>query len=232
MPFDQIHKRLLALQPENLDKINNLLEAFSLKRLNEITPGVSFSKPKVIWEIEQYVQLAIYRVYELGEGATEAWNSLHPATSFILTRALIENVAVLVDLTSQIESLTAEGKLTKIHNLVVNRLLGGKLERYPHELKITNVLTLIDKTDKQFPDYMVRQLYDFLSEFAHPNSLGMHRLYGHLEPSTQIFRLDPANAMTANNFTVLTQSLARILSIFGNIILKLESLYPQISKLD
>ena len=231
MPLDQIYKQLLNSHPENLDKINNLLKAILLNRFKEITPGTSFSKPKVLWEVEQYVQLTIHRVYELGEGATEAWNNSHPAICFILTRALIENVAALVDVITQIESFVGQNNLTEIHNLVVNRLLGGKLGDFPAELKISNILTAIDKTDNHFPDHQVRTLYDFLSEFAHPNSLGMHGLYGHLDAKTQILTIDPANAMTRQHFTVITQSLVRILSIWANTVLKVDTLYAQIIKI-
>lgn len=231
MPFDQTHKALLKTDAKLLDSVNSLLDAFSKGKLSEITPGSSFSKPKILWEVENYVQLSIHRVVELGEGAAEAWNNRRPAVCFILTRALMENVSSLVDLTYQTDAFVQNQKFIDIHNLVVNRLMGGKLGQFPPEVQIPNVLTAIDKTDKYFPDYKIRYLYDFLSEFAHPNSLGMHGLYGYVDPVTHVLKIDPSFGMNTRHFTVLIQALARALSVFRDAVLKIEGLYPLIVKL-
>jgi hypothetical protein len=48
------------------------------------------------------------------------------------------------------------------------------------ELKALNVLTAIDKMDKKmFPkkEASLRESYDFLSEFVHPNTFGIMGLY-------------------------------------------------------
>lgn len=227
MPFDVIHKKLLDIDAELVDEINSLLTALSGKRDPEVSPGYDFSKPKVLWEVQNYVQLSIHRVVELGEGATDAWNRTHPAICFILTRALMENVAALFDVTNQIETFVAESKFTEIHDLVVNRLMGGKLEKFPDEIRIPNILNAIDKTDKH---YEVRPLYDFLCEFAHPNSLGMHGLYGSIDPATHILRVDSSFGINAKHFFVIVHSLHRTLAIFWNTVLKIEKLYPGILK--
>jgi hypothetical protein len=231
MPFDEIHTRLLGSDSYLVDEVNKLLHALSVQQVKEVSPGPSFNKPKILWEVQNYVQLSIHRVVELGEGATNAWNASRPATCFILTRALMENVAALVDVTFQIEGFVQDNKFIEIHTLVVNRLMGGKLQKFPVEVQIPNILTAIDKTDKYFPNHRVRELYDFLSEFAHPNSLGMHGLYASIDPSTHILKIDPSFGMTKKHFTVIAQSLFRALNIFGNTILKIESLYPDIIRL-
>lgn len=231
MPFDEIHKRLLGTDSSLVDEVNSLLHNLSLQRVNEVSPGPSFNKPKILWEVQNYVQLSIHRVIEVGEGAANAWNTSRPATCFILSRAVMENVAALADVTFQIEGFVKDRKFIETHTLIVNRLMGGKLQKFPPEMQIPNILTAIDKTDKYFPNHRVRELYDFLSEFAHPNSLGMHGLYANIDPSTHILKIDPTFGMTEKHFTVIIQSLFRALNIFRNTILKIEDLYPEIRRL-
>ncbi len=56
-----------------------------------------------------------------------------------------------------------------------------------------NVLTLIDKVDKDFPGF--RKSYDQLSEYAHPNWCGVLGAYSHLDRDSYTVTFDAREAM-------------------------------------
>jgi len=90
----------------------------------------------------------------------------------LLTRAVTESAAFVCRLKELLETRNQYSS-DELHQKLQQILLGEKNSGLPESV---NILTLIDRMDKQIPG--VRKEYDGLSEFAHPNWSGVLGLFG------------------------------------------------------
>jgi hypothetical protein len=149
-----------------------------------------------VWSKAPYKALVIrgglmWRSQELGADAIQAFKDGRLATAILLTRAVIETVALHwrpADLIARREEISSE----ELSQTLTNMLVGWKND--PEFPKAPNVLTLIGHLDKLVPG--VRNSYDQLSEIAHPNFGGVHGLYAENDEEKLETRLGP-NVRTA-----------------------------------
>ena len=71
--------------------------------------------------------------------------------------------------------------------------MGSRDKSTPHEPY--NILTAVDKVDKEFDG--LRQMYDCLSEFAHPNWSGTLGTYGRFDRENHVLLFDQRRATKA-----------------------------------
>lgn len=144
-----------------------------------------------VWSKAPYKALVIrggllWRSQELGADAINAFSDGRLATAIILTRAVIENVALhwrLSDLIERRQEITPN----ELSDTLTRMLVGWKNDKeFPEAL---NVLTMIGHLDKYIPG--VRDTYDQLSEVAHPNYGGVHGLYAENEEANFTTALGP-----------------------------------------
>ena len=227
MAFNSTNRKYSRVKSEELELANTLVERLSSKRVRILSPATEPITPKVVWEIQSFVQLTIHRVVDLTNAISEFWERNRPAVSFILTRAILENAAVLFDVTSSIETSVKQSNFPEIHEAIVDRLVGGKHESSPRT--VPNILSAIDKVDKVHKGFRIA--YDDLSEYVHPNYSGMQWLYGKLNKEKIYLELDAA--LGANDLTLpaFFIPLASALQIINQTIERLESLYPAIWEL-
>ena len=107
--------------------------------------------------------------------------------SFVLTRAVIETVALIYWLHKKIAELLESKDIEKLDYFLMKAMLGSKdnttnIESY-------NVLTAVDQVDKVYKNF--RQMYDELCEFAHPNWSGLLGAYGHINREKFCLDLGP-----------------------------------------
>jgi hypothetical protein len=227
MTFDNANRKYLGDHPDWLDSANSLIAQLSDKRLGVVSPAGNPITPKVVWEIQNYEQLAIHRVIDLCDGVIQSWEAGRPVISFILTRAICENAAAIYDIADRIKSLVESKQFLDIHNTIVNRLLGGRVKEA--DLKVPNILGAIDKAMAYQPGF--RTMYDDLSEFAHPNYSGMLGLYGHIDKERIELRVDRTKGISEVKFGMLIYPLIASLRIVILAISSLHESYPAVWKL-
>ena len=169
-----------------------IIEAYlGLKKrlVREHSAAYAASVPKVVWKTAGVYQCLIRRTLEAADGMRAAWNSGNLLTAITMARSLIETGAVVRHLTDAIKKSVADKNTETLDRAVMNvgfgtridDLYDGAVEKGKEdELKALNVLTTINKMDKaMFPkkEASFRKSYDFLSEFAHPNTFGIMGLY-------------------------------------------------------
>ena len=94
----------------------------------------------------------------------------HGLGARILLRSGFETLAALIYLNHNIDAvLEGEMAFHKFSNLTTRQVGGSK--NVPERPSAVNVITMIDKGDKKYTG--LRQLYDSLSESAHPNFEGL-----------------------------------------------------------
>lgn len=112
-----------------------------------------------------------YRVVELAQATLEALHSLRTVAASISARAVVETAAVHDYVVRSIEKAVHDGSSFGADDVLMRSLTG---QRFNSKGGVTpiNVLTAIDHRNKEFP--MFREMYDQLSEYAHPNWQGVH----------------------------------------------------------
>lgn len=172
---------------ESFEDINKAIEALRDRRKECVTAVTDPLTPKPVWKVEVYVQGLTYRCVALAEGACQAWNGGNLLVAVILARCMVETAAMCWSFWSKLEIAMANEDLQEIDGHVMSHTFSSRWGDWQGDVSPTpNILTLIEKLDRHFlkaPDRSyVRQSYDFLSEFAHPNWPGTVGLFGDLNP--------------------------------------------------
>jgi hypothetical protein len=120
-----------------------------------------------------------WRTEELARCACNALAKNNIASGILLTRAVIESAAFIWRLK---EFLEERCKYTSddLCNNLEKMFLGWKDD--PDFPKVYSILTALDHMNKQFPG--VRERYNELSEFAHPNWSGVSGLFSVIDRET------------------------------------------------
>jgi len=99
----------------------------------------------------------------------------------------METTAMLYWLCKKIDEVVTSNELGEIDTFLMRAMFGGR--EVPEPMKAFSVLDAIDEMTKQFASY--RQLYERLSEVAHPNWRGVHGAYAQTDVRKHIERLGP-----------------------------------------
>ena len=115
-------------------------------------------------------EAALWRVTDLLTQSYALHNQGHGLGARILLRSAFETLAALIYMNHNIRAVL-EGELD-FHkfSLLTTRQVGGS-KNEPGRPEAVNVITTIDKADKQYTG--LRGMYDRLSESAHPNFEGL-----------------------------------------------------------
>jgi hypothetical protein len=131
-------------------------------------------------------QALTYRTVDLVESAMSAWSSGSWLSSLITGRAAIETVALAHEIKHQMRKLIDGKDATGLNALAQRQLYAAKVKPYLLDPKFLakTILSAVDRLNKEVPD--VREYYDALSEFAHPNARGHRLFYGKFDQETGI----------------------------------------------
>ena len=144
---------------------------------------------------------AMRRNLEITRAFAAAFNERLYIPLFVLSRAAVETGCLVFDVYAKTASmLDAHDKaaLVDYDERVMRVLLGSKSTAAagdPEQYQALNVLTVIDRLDKTTHEGL-REMYDALSEYAHPNYAGLLESYTEPHPdsgSTEFLR-DPLTA--------------------------------------
>lgn len=129
---------------------------------------------KIPFKAYSWCGAILHRAFELATSSIELYDSGNFITSSIISRALMETVGMLFWMHCRISGVVKEQNLGDIDEYLMRGSLGHKeTEGMPAAL---NALSAIDRVEKQFEGF--RNIYDILSEFAHPNWSGTFGTYG------------------------------------------------------
>ena len=140
--------------------------------------------PKVAWKAVVLYQCLVRRVLEAADGTALGWNERNLLTAITMARSLIETTAALHDLSENLKDAVSRESLDDVDAILMSRMFAwrtapGVAEDIPTS---TNVLTLIDRLDRWLKQRgasaaLIRRFYEDVSEFAHPNYLGISQIY-------------------------------------------------------
>ena len=134
-------------------------------------------KSKLPFKAVSIRELLIHRVAALSRSAVAHLENEDVVPGIVLTRAIVETVAVLYCLNQRLEKFLAapsEAEEDALDDFLMKSLVGARWEDHP--VQAQNILTFIDKVSKEIESF--RESYDVLSEYAHPNWSGMLGSFG------------------------------------------------------
>lgn len=115
-----------------------------------------------------------YRASELADTSIDLYHSQRFVSASMATRSLMETAAMLYWLHHRLKTVVDSGELGDIDEFLMRGSLGHRNRNdLPEAL---NALTGIDRVAKQYEGF--RDMYDDLSEFAHPNWSGTIGAFG------------------------------------------------------
>lgn len=166
-------------------EINEVHERLRDRCKSVVTAHTAPVTPKVVWKIDTFQQGVVYRTVALLDGATSCWNVGNGLGAVILARSVMETAAFVWDFTNKLSAAVKELSFGNIDGLVHATTFSTRWEGWEdHMPAAPNILTLLDKLDRHlFGDAggtHARDVYNFLSEFAHPNFPGTVLFFGEL----------------------------------------------------
>lgn len=159
---------------EGVGELNGLLSRLETRKVTRITLPEAENGFRTSNYIRVYCQANLRRCLGLLESAYGLFFTENGLASLICVRAIYETVASFIYFERNLNAKIEAGDLVTIHEFVrkaahftrENKLVST----YGKEVEAVNILTQIEKLKSLRPK--VREEYDFLSEFAHPNSWG------------------------------------------------------------
>lgn len=161
----QLNEIFARLAARKIDRLR-LIEADSLFR------GGNY--------IRAYCQAHTRRSLSLAESAFFLFFDENVLVSLLCARAIYETVASFCDFERQLQEVIATGDLAKTFEFTKAKVHATRipvlLEKHGNTVQATNILTQIDRLKALRPK--AREDYDFLSDIAHPNSMGGYLFFG------------------------------------------------------
>jgi hypothetical protein len=183
---------------------------------------------KLPYKATSFRELLIHRISDIADVAIDLYETNHLIPAFIVTRALFETTAMMYWLYQKSREFLENANEDAYDEFLMKGMLGSKdgttrLESY-------NVLTAVDRLDKNFKG--LRQMYDTLCEFTHPNWSGVMGSYSRTDEKNYTLYLgkEHANPPVAFGIGPLIGSLAIFQDYYnalGDVLMAINQGYEQ-----
>ncbi|NVM20150.1 MAG: hypothetical protein HWN68_00030 [Desulfobacterales bacterium] len=159
---------------ETLQTIGNLIEAFSARGLRKVTKEDTSSISKVPFKLISLRELYQYRLVDVSRAAYEQYEHGKYIPAFILTRAVMETVAMFYVCYEKLSKTLNTGVIDTTDDFLMQALFGSR--DGTGTVKHYNALTEVQHVGKRSKAF--EELYFSLCEFTHPNWAGVYLPYG------------------------------------------------------
>ncbi len=161
----------------NSEKIDKMINEMKIQLTNKVDHFHYSKIAKIPFKVHSFIEIMNLRMIDFSESAQTLLNNNQIVPAIPLIRSLFENVAITNRIVSAVKSSLQNNKLTDDFDNLITKIEFGT--RYSEDIVSINVLTQIDKLDKQFKG--LRKHYDSLCEFTHPNWDGVEGSYSELD---------------------------------------------------
>lgn len=136
-----------------------------------------FSKTaKIPFKLHSFIEIMNLRMLDFCESTEILLETNHVIPALSTLRAVFENVAVSNRILIAVKNSVQSKGLQENFNNLISKINFGT--RYSDEIPAINILTQIEKLNKQYPG--IQDFYDALSELVHPNWDGVQGNYSEL----------------------------------------------------
>jgi hypothetical protein len=169
---------------------NRILQEVAATR-QDCVDRADYKASSLAWKFAILRQCLTYRVVDLVESTMTAWGAGKWLSAIVIGRSVLETVALVHYVETQARKHLDAKELEKLDQLAMREIYSAKAGDYLLDEKFvaTNILSALERFDKAVP--AVRQYYDTLSEYAHPNAKGHYLLYGKLDKNERSVNFSP-----------------------------------------
>jgi hypothetical protein len=193
---------------KRLTECKSFLKKINERLVNKVAAYDLGYKAKLPFEAISFHELLLHRTADLSETAINLFELKKLVPAIIMTRAVYETTAILNSLGVKIEEVIRTKNIENVGDFFMKSLFGGRIKEAP--IESINILSAIDRITKRFKH--IRESYDYLSEYAHPNWSGLMGSYGNLIVETATLHL--GKEVSKISFMVALPLLAQSLAIF------------------
>ncbi len=178
---------------DDLNEAVKLLGLFGATLPDHVDPALMDMPTQTRFHVVCLRDVLSHRIKDLSEKVIPLFKSEQLVPAFLITRAIMESVALLYHLHKKVVSAIDNKDVTELNDWLENATLGSRND--DTDRTSPNILTALDRMEKEYPG--VREMYDQLSEFCHPNYGGVLASYSHLNEDKTVLLLgsDPVPPM-------------------------------------
>lgn len=163
------------------------LEELSNRLPSSVDPRLKNMRTLTLYQVVYLRDALAHRIRDLSEKTVPLFESNQLIPAFLVTRALLETVSLLYELHKKVVSAIDRKEVRQLDEWLERATLG----RRNVDTKITapNILSALDSMNTEYAG--VREMYDQLSEFCHPNFAGVIASYSRLNDTESMLLLGP-----------------------------------------
>lgn len=159
----------------------------ALKRLRgmfvpNLTSEQLRSQPQIALKVQYFVQCVVRRIIATVDGMNLGWNANNMVTAITMARSLIETVAVAHAVSQDLKDAEGKGDLVAIERVLDSAMLCSIHPTFANAAAFqpARIMKTVERFDREFlssPKPIVKDHYEFLCEFVHPNGPGLMGLH-------------------------------------------------------
>lgn len=151
----------------------------------ELYAGAFTRRSKLPYKACSFRAVLIHRESDLADAAIALYEADRLVSAFVITLAVVETKAVMYGLHRKAQTFLKTKDEEAFDEFLMKGMLGSKNGTTQHESY--NILTAVDRMSKEFEG--LRNMYDSLCEFTHPNWSGVIGSYSNVDEEKLLLHL-------------------------------------------
>lgn len=166
---------------------------------------------KIPFKVFSLRETLFHRASALASPAVSLLEAGNVVSGVLLTRAVMETVAILADLQTKLDAFVKSPDVAAMDTFLMKGMFANRQEKggVKDEFYTSSIMSSIDRLDKKFKGF--REMYDTLSEYAHPNYSGVFGAFGTVDHAKFVLELGPKKG--ARSIGVGANALASAMNI-------------------
>ncbi len=162
--------------------LERALERSQTALVSRVVMDEAFPTHKCPGKMFSLLQAGLRRNLELSSAFIDAFNAHLCLPTFVLSRAILETGCLVFDAWERLEHAVEAGgrdELLAFDDHIMRAILGTRTSidgSEPDEYSAPNILSIIDRLERNGISHL-RDHYDFMSEYVHPNYPGLISAY-------------------------------------------------------
>ena len=189
-----------------------------------LTPDGDLVTVKIPSKLTGVAGALAWRAHDFASLACDLFDAKRTIPGAVIGRSLMETTALFYVLHRKTAQAVADRSLDDLDEFLVRCLSGNRLGSGDPESP--NVLTAIDKLEKEPGAERYKDFYASLCEFAHPNSLGTFYAYAHFDDGRRAMSFGHNKGLTTGEDLAFAVVFA--LEILLEFVKKTDALLPQV----
>lgn len=178
--------------PEMVDALEGCISQLDGQVIDQLVVPAAETGFRVPNMMRAQSQSFIMRELELANSIVSLANQQNWLSIVIVCRALIETIASYTHFTKRLTSLVKSGDVQAIHDFSLSVSFGTRLTHLAEKVDdmsmiITNILTQVDAV-LDLNGNGIRDNYNHLSEYCHPNTFGTFGFFGQHDNETDTIK--------------------------------------------